>query len=193
MSRHNTDLPNPSLSWLAAGTWCWVTAHMGDEEADNSATSTICSLSAQKAEGPVPHMPTEAYQNEKSLRYEDIQLLLYRRSLFSFRTDTLHELHSNLRGTPQKIKIICIQWWFIPQHIFYGGVLLPVINFIPFQKARHRKIMFFRSDYLHNNCMLFNKLIFHQYSNVYCTEACCLPGRYRDAAGFGLTNTPQAF
>lgn len=82
---------------------------MGDEEADSAAISTICSLSAQEAEGPVPHMPTEAYQNKKPLRYEDIQLLLYRLSLFSSRTDILHKLHTNLRGTLQKIKTIFIQ------------------------------------------------------------------------------------
>lgn len=104
MSRHNAALPKAPLSWLAVGTGSWVTARMGDDEADNAAISTICSLSAQKAEGLVSHMPTEVYQDEKPLRYEDIQLLLYRLSLFSSRTSILHKLHSNLGGTLQKKK-----------------------------------------------------------------------------------------
>lgn len=137
MSRHNTDFPNPPLSWLAVGTWCWwcwVTARMGDAEADNTAVSTICSWSAQEAEGSVPHMPSEAYQNEKPLRYEDIQLLLHRLPLFSSRTNILHKLHSNLGGTLQKKKKRSYRFNDdLYLNVFsHGEILLPAINFIPF-------------------------------------------------------------
>lgn len=44
---------------------------------------------------------------------------------------------------------------------FLSLLLYLLINFIPSCKVRHMKTMFFQSDYLCKNCMLFSKLIFN--------------------------------
>lgn len=94
----NMGFPDPPFARLVVGTWCWwLTDHSSYVRLWSRyhyyQHNLFYASSTHTEDGrPYPHMSTEVYQNKKPIRFEDIQILLYRLLLFSSRPNIEQKL-----------------------------------------------------------------------------------------------------